>query len=154
MDSSQQAPRIEQARRRMRRIALTTIPIQVASLVGLYFIAPLPEVVAIAALFVVGGGATMAADRQMGAIAARAGEPLKAPDAPRPIGRRKARLMLGAVMSFYLAFAVAGGVIGHAVGGDDSATVVGGVSGSFVSYALMLTGLRLYKRRHRSPASD
>ncbi len=86
MDSMSGAIRIEQGRRRMRRLLLAMMPVEIVTLGAAYFLVPMPEALALAALYVVGGFAAVAAYRRMGSMAARAARVTNPPEVGRPVG--------------------------------------------------------------------
>jgi hypothetical protein len=147
MERGEESGSVELARRRLRRMTLGLIPLDVAVLGGLYFVASLPVVLAVAVLLVVGGFASVAVDRQMARIAARAAAPNPSPEPGPPIGHGRAGQMMAGIFGAYFACAVAGGFIGHAITSDATGAEVGIVGGFLTAYAVMLSVVKALKRR-------
>ena len=130
-------------------MTLALIPLDVALLIGLYFVVSLPVLLAVGVLLVVGGFASLAVDRQLARIAARAADPPLSREAGPPMGSRKAGQMMAAIFGAYGASAIAGGFIGHAITGDETGAEVGIVGGFLTAYAVMLSVVKALKRRRR-----
>jgi hypothetical protein len=146
MDAEERIRRIQDIRRRLHRMSLFQAVLAAGTIVGLYFVVPLSEVLAVAVLMIVGLVALRAVDRQLAAAAARVGELSVPAEPPRVIGPRRARRLLLAMMGGDLALMAVGAAIGHSVKPDERGVVVGGISGMLTGYAAMLIGLRLFKR--------